>query len=137
MTAPNLNWIADYICGIADDMLRDVYVRGKYRNVILPRTVLWRARRGAGAHQAVVLGMTASLDAAGIANQDAAPRQAAGWGFHSTLKSALRDLHARVRSQQLRANFMDEFRNQIPCLDRADVHVWGVKALQVLEGVGW
>ena len=78
MTAPNLNWIADYICGIADDMLRDVYVRGKYRNVILPRTVLWRARRGAGAHQAVVLGMTASLDAAGIANQDTAPGRRPG-----------------------------------------------------------
>ena len=31
MTAPNLNWIANYIWGIADDVLRDVYVRGKYR----------------------------------------------------------------------------------------------------------
>jgi len=28
-TTPNLNWIAHYIWGIADDVLRDVYVRGK------------------------------------------------------------------------------------------------------------
>ena len=42
MTAPNLNWIANYIWGIANDVLRDVYVRGKYRDVILPMTVLRR-----------------------------------------------------------------------------------------------
>ncbi len=28
----NLNWIANFIWGIADDVLRDVYVRGKYRD---------------------------------------------------------------------------------------------------------
>ena len=81
--------------------------------------------------------MTAPLDAAGVANQYAPPRQAAGQGFHSTTKSAPRDLHARTRSQQLRANFVDEFRNQIRCLDRADFPVWSVETLRVLEGVGW
>lgn len=39
---PNLAWIAGYIWGLADDVLRDVYVRGKYRDVILPMTVLRR-----------------------------------------------------------------------------------------------
>ena len=33
---PQLNWIANFIWGIADDVLRDRYVRGKYRDVILP-----------------------------------------------------------------------------------------------------
>ena len=28
--------IVSFIGGIADDVLRDVYVRGKYRDVILP-----------------------------------------------------------------------------------------------------
>jgi type I restriction-modification system DNA methylase subunit len=28
----NLNWIVSYIWGIADDVLRDLYVRGKYRD---------------------------------------------------------------------------------------------------------
>jgi HsdM N-terminal domain len=37
-----LNWITGYIWGIADDVLRDLYVRGKYRDVILPMTVLRR-----------------------------------------------------------------------------------------------
>ena len=37
-----LNWITGYIWSIADDVLRDVYVRGKYRDVILPMTVLRR-----------------------------------------------------------------------------------------------
>lgn len=30
----SLNWVANFIWGIADDVLRDLYVRGKYRNVI-------------------------------------------------------------------------------------------------------
>lgn len=33
---------ANFILGIADDILRAVYVRSKYRDVILPMTVLHR-----------------------------------------------------------------------------------------------
>jgi len=36
------NKIVSFIWGIADDVLRDLYVRGKYRDVILPMTVLRR-----------------------------------------------------------------------------------------------
>lgn len=36
----DLNWVVNFIWGIADDVLRDVYVRGKYRDVILPMTVI-------------------------------------------------------------------------------------------------
>ena len=36
MNNNDLNWIANYIWGIGDDMLSDLYVRGKYRDVILP-----------------------------------------------------------------------------------------------------
>ena len=42
MSNANLNWIVNFIGGIADDVLRDVYVRGKYRDVILPMTVIRR-----------------------------------------------------------------------------------------------
>jgi type I restriction enzyme M protein len=35
----HLTWIANFI---ADDVLRDLYVRGKYRDVILPMTVIRR-----------------------------------------------------------------------------------------------
>ncbi|MDH8329752.1 type I restriction-modification system subunit M N-terminal domain-containing protein, partial [Klebsiella pneumoniae] len=37
-----IKWVSDFIWNIADDRLRDVYVRGKYRDVILPFTVLRR-----------------------------------------------------------------------------------------------
>jgi len=46
-----LNWIVSFIWSIADDELRDLYVRGRYRDVILPMTVIRRldaARRGSG-----------------------------------------------------------------------------------------
>lgn len=42
MQMSQLTWIANFIWGIADDVLRDLYVRGKYRDVILPMTVLRR-----------------------------------------------------------------------------------------------
>ena len=35
-------WVVNFIWGIADDVLRGLYVRGKYREVILPMTVLRR-----------------------------------------------------------------------------------------------
>ena len=136
MTAPNLNWIANYIWSIADDVLRDVYVRGKYRDVILPMTVLRRLDAVLEPTKQAVLDMKATLDAAGVANQDAALRQAAGQAFHNTSQFTLSDLRARAGKQQLRADFLDyldgfspnvqdilgnfEFRNQIPRLDRAD-----------------
>ncbi len=34
------NRIVSFIWSIADDCLRDVYVRGKYRDVILPTTLV-------------------------------------------------------------------------------------------------
>jgi len=37
-----ITWVANFIWGIADDVLRDIYVRGKYRDVILPMTVIRR-----------------------------------------------------------------------------------------------
>ena len=42
MDPTRLNWLTNFIWGIADDALRDIYVRGKYRDVILPMTVIRR-----------------------------------------------------------------------------------------------
>ena len=67
----NLNWIANFIWGIADDVLRDLYVRGKYRDVILPMTVLRRLDAVLEPTKQAVLDMKATLDQAGITNQDA------------------------------------------------------------------
>ena len=136
MDHSQLNWITNFIWGIADDVLRDLYVRGKYRDVILPMTVLRRLDAELEPTKQAVLDMKASLDEAGITNQDQALRQAAGQAFYNTSKFTLRDLRARASQQQLKADFeayLDgfspnvqeilenfEFRNQIPRLSRAD-----------------
>src|SRR5216684_4078948 len=101
----DFNWIANFIWGIADDVLRDLYVRGKYRDVILPMTVLRRLDAVLEPTKQAVLEMKASLDKVGIVHQDVALRQAAGQAFHNTSKFTLRDLRARTSQQQLRADF--------------------------------
>ena len=61
-----LNWIANYIWSIADDVLRDLYVRGKYRDVILPMTVLRRLDAVLEDSKADVLERRDLLDKGGI-----------------------------------------------------------------------
>ena len=136
MTNHDAHWITNYIWGIANDVLRDLYVRGKYRDVILPMTVLRRLDAVLEDSKQNVLEMKAVLDQAGVVEQDSALRQAAGQAFYNTSKFTLRDLRARASRQQLTADFeayLDgfspnvqdilenfEFRNQIPRLSKAD-----------------
>ena len=75
--------ISNFIWGIADDVLRNVYVRGKYRDVILPMTVIRRLDAVLEPTKAAVLSMKANLDAAGITNQDAPLRRASGEAFYN------------------------------------------------------
>jgi len=105
MDQAQLSWISNFIWGIADDVLRDVYVRGKYRDVILPMTVLRRLDALLEPGRQAVLGMKATLDAAGIVHQDAALRKAAGQDFYNVFKWGLKDLKARSSQQQLQADF--------------------------------
>jgi type I restriction enzyme M protein len=137
MQPTQLNWIANFIWGIADDVLRDVYVRGKYRDVILPMTVIRRLDAVLEPTKQSVLDMKKTLDNAGITDQDFALRQAAGQAFYNASPFTLRDLRARARAQQLKADFeayldgfspnvqdiLDKFkfRNQIPILVEADI----------------
>ena len=137
MSNNNLNWIANFIWSIADDVLRDVYVRGKYRDVILPMVVIRRLDAVLEPTKQAVLDMKKTLDAAGIANQDAALRQASGQAFYNASPFTLRDLRGRARVQQLKADFeayldgfslnvqeiLDKFKfhNQIPTLLEADI----------------
>ncbi|MCY3758178.1 MAG: class I SAM-dependent DNA methyltransferase [Acidobacteria bacterium] len=136
MSNHDLHWITNYIWGIADDVLRDLYVRGKYRDVILPMTVLRRLDAVLEDSKSAVLEMKAVLDNAGVIEQDQALRTASNHDFYNTSRFTLRDLRARANQQQLRADFeayLDgfspnvqdilanfEFRNQVPRLSRAD-----------------
>ena len=136
MSNGDLNWITNFIWGIADDVLRDLYVRGKYRDVILPMVVLRRLDTVLEPVKQAVLDMKANLDKSGITNPEAALRQAAGQAFYNTSPFTMRDLRNRASQAKLRADFeayldgfspnvqeiLDnfEFRNQIPKLSRAD-----------------
>jgi type I restriction enzyme M protein len=131
-----LNQLTSFIWNIADDVLRDLYVRGKYRDVILPMTVLRRIDAVLEPSKDAVLDMKTTLDSADIENQDQPLREAAGQAFYNTSPFTLRDLRARASQQQLRADFIDyldgfspnvqdilekfEFHNQIPRLSKAD-----------------
>ncbi len=105
MDQQQLGWITNFIWGIADDVLRDVYVRGKYRDVILPMIVIRRLDAVLEPTKEAVLEMKETLDAAGIANQDAALRQAAGQAFYNTSRFTLRDLKSRAKSSTAQGRF--------------------------------
>ena len=107
MTSGGLNWIATYIRGIADDVLRDLYQRGKYRDVILPMTVLRRLDAVLENGKADVLAMKETLDEAGIVEQEATLRQTAGQAFYNNPKFTLRDLRSRASRERLEADFLD------------------------------
>jgi type I restriction enzyme M protein len=129
--------IVNFIWGIADDCLRDVYVRGKYRDVILPMTVIRRIDAVLEPTQKDVLRMKEQLDKAKVANQHPALCQAAKQAFYNTSPFLLRDLKSRATQSKLKADFeayldgfspnvqeiLDKFkfRNQIPTMIEADI----------------
>jgi type I restriction enzyme M protein len=133
----DLNWIAGFIWNIADDVLRDVYVRGKYRDVILPMTVIRRLDAVLEPTKQAVLKLSKQLDDAGIATKKDALCHEAGNAFYNVSPFTLKDLRARGKQQQLRADFeayLDgfspnvqeilekfKFRHQITTLVDADI----------------
>lgn len=131
------NQIVSFIWGIADDCLRDVYVRGKYRDVILPMTVIRRLDAMLEETKPAVLAMKKQLDAAKIDNQWPALCNAAGQAFCNASPFLLKDLISRSKAQTLKADFkayldgfspnvqviLDKFkfRNQIDTMVDADI----------------
>jgi type I restriction enzyme M protein len=130
------NKIVSFVWGIADDVLRDLFKRGKYPDVILPMCVIRRMDAVLEPTKPAVLDTKKMLDDAGITEQRAALCAAAGQSFYNTSKFTLRDLKSRGSQQQLFADFEDylngfspnvqdilenfKFRNQLTTLSRAD-----------------
>jgi type I restriction enzyme M protein len=130
------NKIVSFIWGIADDVLRDLFKRGKYPDVILPMCVI--RRMDAVLEPTKQAGARHQEDArrGGITEQRAALCDAAGQAFYNTSKFTLRDLKSRGSQQQLLADFEDylngfspnvqdildnfKFRNQLQTLSKAD-----------------
>ena len=130
------NKIVSFIWGIADDVLRDLFKRGKYPDVILPMCVIRRMDAVLEPTKKKVLDTKKMLDEARITELRAALCDAAGQAFYNTSKFTLRDLKSRGSQQQLLADFEDylngfspnvqdildnfKFRNQLQTLSKAD-----------------
>jgi type I restriction enzyme M protein len=130
------NKIVSFIWGIADDVLRDLFRRGKYPDVILPMCVIRRMDAVLEPTKQAVLDTKKMLDDAQITEQHAALCNGAEQAFYNTSRFTLRDLKSRGSQQQLLADFEDylngfspnvqdilenfKFRNQLPTLSRSD-----------------
>jgi type I restriction enzyme M protein len=105
------NKLVSFIWSIADDCLRDVYVRGKYRDVILPMVVLRRLDALLEpTKDAVMEELVFQRDEAGFTEWDEnGLRAASGYVFYNTSEWTLQRLHdTATNSQQLlQANFED------------------------------
>ena len=105
MQDSQLSTISNFIWNIADSVLRDLYVRGKYRDVILPMTVIRRLDAVLEPTKQKVLEEKKFLDEAGISDQTGPLQGAAGQQFFNASPFTLRDLRNINSRQQLRANF--------------------------------
>lgn len=129
--------ISNYIWTLADDALRNVYVRGKYRDVILPLTVIRRLDAVLEPTKQAVLDQKKVFDEIGMQNQREGLKTASQQAFYNTSKFNLKDLLSISNSQQLKADFEDyldgfsdnvqdiidnfDFRHQIPKLHDAQI----------------
>lgn len=105
------NKLISFIWSIADDCLRDVYVRGKYRDVILPMVVLRRLDALLEPTKAKVMEeIIFQRDEAGFTEwDDVGLRDASGYVFYNTSKWTLQRLYDTATNNQqiLQANVED------------------------------
>ena len=139
MDIQNHSVIANFIWSIADDCLRDVYVRGKYRDVILPMTVIRRLDSLLESSKQKVLDLKSKLEQAGITDMWPALCAAAGYAFCNASPFTLKELAGKTKSQTLESDFTEyldgfspevqdiltqfKFRNQIPTMINRKIHV--------------
>ena len=107
MQDTQLTRISNFLWSVSDDVLRDLYVRGKYRDVILPMTVLRRLDAVLEPSKQKVLEEKTFLDEAGITDQESVLQQASDHAFYNTSPFTLRDLSSprfpAVATQRLRS----------------------------------
>lgn len=129
--------IVSFIWSIPNEILRDHYVRGKYRDVILPMIVIRRLDAVLEPTKEKVLATKKKLDEQGFTNQKEFLCEAAGQAFYNDSPFLLRDLTSRPTVAKLKADFIAyldgfsenvqeilnkfKFRNQIDTLVEADI----------------
>src|SRR5690554_5257621 len=106
------NKLVSFIWSIADDCLRDVYVRGKYRDVILPMVVLRRLDTLLEPSKEAVLEelrfQREEMDSFELDND--ALQAASGYVFYNTSKWTLRQIYSTAtNSQQILLANIEEY----------------------------
>lgn len=108
------NQIINFIWSIADDVLRDVYTRGKYRDIILPFTVLRRLDAILEPTQDKVLEMHEKLNQMKIDNQAPQLRKVSGYVFYNTSRFTFKKLLNDPGSiRQNLENYLDGFSTNV------------------------
>ena len=107
------NKLVSFIWSIADDCLRDVYVRGKYRDVILPMTVLRRLDSILEPTKQAVLDEVAFQKTEGFNEPDIDGLcDASGYVFYNASKWTLKTLkESASNNQQLLLSNFEEYLN--------------------------
>ena len=106
------NKLVSFIWSIADDCLRDIYVRGKYRDVILPMVVLRRLDSLLEPTKDKVLEEVAfqKEELKFTELEDNGLRDAAGYVFYNVSKWTLKKLHqTATNNQQILLANMEEY----------------------------
>jgi len=102
-----------FIWCIAADVLRDLFKRGKYPDVILPMCVIRRMDAVLAPAQPKVLDTRKMLDEAHITEQRAVLCDAAGPAFYNASKFTLRDLKSHGSQQPLFAADLKQIPNAV------------------------
>lgn len=110
------NQLVNFIWGIADDVLRDVLVRGKYRDAILPMVLIRRLDVILEPTDEEVQKTKALLEENEIKDQEGALCAAAGHPFYNTSRFTLKSLLNTSKKQQLRLDmitYLDGFSENV------------------------
>jgi len=108
------NQIVNFIWSIADDVLRDIYTRGKYRDIILPFTVLRRLDALLEPTKDKILEMHQKLDKMKIDNQSPQLKKIAGYVFYNTSPFTFKKLlNEPANIRQNLENYLDGFSSNV------------------------
>ncbi len=114
MNQPQHNTIVNFIWSIADDVLRGIYSRGKYRDIILPFTVLRRLDAILEPTKEEVLKMHKKLNEMKIDNQAPQLRKVSGYVFYNTSKYTFKKLlNEPGNIRQNLENYLDGFSSDV------------------------
>lgn len=107
MESLEYNRIVSFIWSVADDCLRDVYVRGKYRDIILPMTVIRRFDSILEPRKSELLTLKEQFEKAGVDNMEYTIASAFDLPFFNISRYTLRELKSETNMQSLKTKFKD------------------------------